>query len=258
MDEIQKLVAEIPSLPPTKKELRLILSLIDLTSLEGKDNEKSIQALCEKAKKLETAAVCVYPAHISFAKKYSKGSAIKIASVAGAFPSGHLPLNLKLEEVKYAIHEGADEIDMVISRGKFLEGNYGAVSEEIFEFKKVCGEKTLKVILETGELQTSENIRKACQLAIEAGADFLKTSTGKTPVSATLESVAVMLLAIKESGKKVGIKPSGGITNGIIALQYLHLTEKILGKEWLNPHLVRFGASRLADTIFFQIEGKIN
>jgi deoxyribose-phosphate aldolase len=255
MNDLQKLIREIPSSPATKEELRLALSLIDLTSLEGKDNEKSIFALCEKAKKFGTAAVCVYPALVSSAKKNLKGTKIKIASVAGAFPSGQLPLNLRLEEAKYAITEGADEIDMVISRGKFLAGNYNAVSEEIYAFKKICQGEILKVILETGELESTENIRKASEIAIDAGADFLKTSTGKISVNATLESVCAMLLAIKDSGKKTGIKPSGGISDGETAIKYLRLTEKILGSDWLTPVLFRFGASRLADTIFSQTEG---
>ncbi len=250
MNDTQKLISEIPSAPATKEELRLALSLIDLTSLEGKDNGKSIFTLCEKAKKFETAAVCVYPSLISSAKKNLRGTKIKIASVAGAFPSGQLPLNLRLEEAKYAIGEGADEIDMVISRGKFLEGNYNAVQEEIFAFKKICQEKSLKVILETGELETLENISKASTIAIEAGSDFIKTSTGKIQVNATPESVCAMLLAIKDSGKKTGIKPSGGISDGETAVKYLRLTEKILGSKWLKPELFRFGASRSADSIF--------
>ena len=250
MNSIQQHIAELSSSPASKEELQLNLSLIDLTSLEGKDNEKSIQLLCEKAKKFGTAAVCVYPPFVSIAKKYLKETNIKIASVAGAFPSGQLPLNLRLEEAKYALSEGADEIDMVISRGKFLEGNYKAISEEVSSFKKICNNKILKAILETGELESEEIIRKASELAIDAGADFLKTSTGKIAVSATLESVCTMLLAIKDSGKKIGIKPSGGISDGDTAVKYLRLTEKILGKEWLNARLFRLGASRLADAIF--------
>ncbi|MBI4946336.1 MAG: deoxyribose-phosphate aldolase [Bacteroidetes bacterium] len=250
MNDIRKLISAIPSSTATKEELRLILSLIDLSSLEGKDNEKSISILCEKAKKFETAAVCVYPTLVATAKKNLNGTKIKIASVAGAFPSGQLPLNLRIEEVKYAISEGADEIDMVISRGKFLEENFNVVSEEISAFKKTCEGKILKVILETGELESIGNIRKASEIAIDAGADFIKTSTGKTSVNATLESVCAMLLTIKDSGKKVGIKPSGGITDGETAVKYLRLTEKILGSGWLKPELFRFGASRLADSIF--------
>ena len=254
MKQIEKYIKEISPAPATKEELQLALSLIDLTSLEGKDNEKSIFDLCEKAKKFETASVCIYPVFVSIAKKNLERTKIKVASVAGAFPSAQSPLNLRLEEAKFAISQEADEIDMVISRGKFLEGNQDAVREEVSAFKKICGNITLKVILETGELETPENIRKASDIAIEAGADFIKTSTGKISVNATLESVCMMLLAIKDSGKKIGIKPSGGISDGDTAARYLRLTEKILGKEWLNSQLFRFGASRLADAIFIQLK----
>ena len=256
MTETEKYLHKTSLLPASTEELRLALSLIDLTSLEGKDNEETIKQLCEKAIKHQTAAVCVYPTLVSIAKKYLKNSKIKVASVAGAFPSGQLPLNLRLEEVRFALSEGADEIDMVISRGKFLEGNYQAVSEEISAFKKVCGRNILKVILETGELGSASNIHKAGQLAIDAGADFLKTSTGKISVNATLESVGSMLFTIKDSGKKIGIKPSGGIADADTAVKYLRFTEKMLGKEWLSPALFRFGASRLADNISLQLNGK--
>lgn len=249
MDEIQKLVNRIPSIPASAAEQLLILSLTDLTSLEGKDNEKTITTLCDKAKALKTAAVCVYPALVSIAKGSLKGTSIKVASVAGAFPSGQLPLHLRLEEAKYALQEGADEIDMVISRGKFLEGDYNTVSEEVSAFKKICGARTLKVILETGELENTEKIFKASRISIDAGADFIKTSTGKFTINATLEHVCAMLLAIKSSGKQIGIKPSGGISDANAAVKYLHLTEMILGKEWLNSNLFRFGASRMADSI---------
>jgi deoxyribose-phosphate aldolase len=207
MNDAEKYIKELSSKPASKEELSLALSLIDLTSLEGKDNEKSIGALCEKAKRFKTSAVCVYPSLVSVTKKYLHGTTIKVVSVAGAFPSGQLPLNIRLQEATFALNEGADEIDMVISRGKFLEGNYKAVSEEIAAFKKICERKTLKIILETGELISTENILKASKLAIDAGADFIKTSTGKTTVNATLESASVMLLAIRDSGKKIGIKP---------------------------------------------------
>lgn len=253
MNDVQKLISEISSASATNEESRLILSLIDLTSLEGKDNAQSINILCEKAIKFKTTAVCIYPALVSAAKKSLEGTNIKVASVAGAFPSGQLPLDLRLEEVKYALSEGADEIDMVISRGKFFDGDYNAVLEEVSAFKKICGTKTLKVILETGELISSENIRKASELSIDAGADFIKTSTGKISTHATLESAYVMLQTIKASEKKIGIKLSGGISDGNTAVKYLRLTEKILGKEWLTPSLFRFGASRLAETIYSQL-----
>ncbi len=253
MKDTGKYIKEISPNPPSREECALALSMIDLTSLEGKDNEETIQLLCKKAKKFGTVAVCVYPELVSTAKKYLADTLIKVASVAGAFPSGQLPLPLRLEEEKYAISQGADEIDMVISRGKFLAGDFGAVITEVSSFKKASAGKTLKVILETGELESYNNIRKAGELAIEAGADFLKTSTGKIPVNATLESVCAMLLTIKDSGKKIGIKPSGGISDAHTAVKYLRLTEIILGKEWLSPQLFRLGASRLAETIYTQL-----
>ena len=256
MNEIEKFIQEISSSSATNEELRLVLSLIDLTSLEGNDNEKTIKLLCENAKRFEVAAVCIYPSLIASAKRYLKGSNIKVASVSGAFPSGQLPLHLRLEEAKYAISEGADEIDMVISRGKFLEGDSNAVCEEISAFKKICGNITLKAILETGEIHTTENIRRASEIAIASGADFIKTSTGKIAVNATPEAVCTMLLAIKDSGKKIGIKPSGGMSDGNAAVKYLRLTKRILGKDWLHPALFRFGASRLADNIASHIEEK--
>jgi len=256
MNNTEKYLKEIPSLPPSREELSLVLSLTDLTSLEGKDNEKSIGGLCEKAIKLKTAAVCIYPSLVSAAKKQLKGTTIKVASVAGAFPSGQLPLKLRLQEAAFALSEGADEIDMVISRGKFLEGGHHAVSDEISAFKKICGPKKLKVILETGELMSVENISNASNIAIDAGADFIKTSTGKIAMNATLEAVCAILLAIKDSKKKIGIKPSGGIAYGDAAVTYLRLTRNILGEGWLNPQLFRFGASRLADTVFSQLEEK--
>ncbi len=235
-----------------------IIGFIDLTSLEGKDNEESIKKLCEKALQKNdnipsVAAVCVYPTLIRIAKKELQNSTIKIASVAGAFPSGLSPLKIKLQEVKFALNEGADEIDIVIARGKFLENNFCEVHNEIAAIKEVCGSKILKVILETGELITTENIKKASEIAIEAGADFIKTSTGKISVSATIPAVEVMLNCIKvhhqKTNKKIGIKPSGGIKDAKTAMEYLSLTSAILGNEWLTPNLFRFGASSLYDNI---------
>jgi deoxyribose-phosphate aldolase len=252
MNKTEKYLNGISHLLPSENELQRILSSIDLTSLEGKDNEKSITELCEKAKKFKTAAVCIYPSLVSAAKKQLKGTNIKIASVAGGFPSGQLPLTLRLKEALFALTEGADEIDMVISRGKFLEHNHAAITEEVSAFKKLCGTKILKVILETGELATNKNIAQASKIAIDSGADFLKTSTGKIAINATPASVCVMLLSIRDSKKKVGIKPSGGIPDGLTAVKYLRLVENVLGKEWIHPNLLRFGSSRLADAIFAQ------
>ena len=241
---------------------RLILNCIDLTTLEGSDCTAKIDQLCSKAisfinadkKTKGTAAVCVYPVFVSLAKKNLLGTPIKIASVAGAFPAGQSPLFIKLEEVKYAIAEGADEIDMVISRGKFLEGNDAEVFDEIAAIKEVCGQVTLKVILETGELLTPANIYKASLLAMEAGGDFIKTSTGKIAVNATPESFLVMLDAIRfyyeKTGKMVSIKPAGGIADAPTALLFLQILENVLGEKWLHNTFFRIGASRLADKIF--------
>lgn len=235
---------------PSKEELQKILSLIDLTSLEGKDNQKSTEALCEKAIRYQTASVCVYPTLVSAAKMVLKGSAVKVASVAGAFPSGQLPLILKLEEIKFAIEQGADEIDAVISRGKILERDYKFVAEEIAAYKKICTGIILKVILETGELITHENITIASKIAIENGADFIKTSTGKITTGATSEAIHSMLNEIKRSGKLIGIKPSGGISTIHDAIHYIQLTKTTLGKDWIKPSHFRIGATRLADVIF--------
>jgi len=258
-DLTQKIIASIDSKKASVEELKLALSLVDLTTLEGKDTDQRIIELCKKAIESGTAAVCVYPTLVSVAKNELKNSNKKVASVAGGFPSGQIPLNIRLQEAKYAIEQGADEIDMVISRGKFLEGKYELIHEEIASFKEVCGNTTLKVILETGELETLDNIRIASDIALYAGADFIKTSTGKMAINATLPAICVMLQAIKDyhtaTGIKCGIKPSGGISDGDTAAKYLRLTEQIVGKEWLNPNLFRFGASRLVDNLISEING---
>lgn len=246
-------------LPPGMEELKLVLSCVDLTSLEGKDTEATIRELCTKAIKSNVAAVCVYPSLVSTASAALKDTSIKVASVAGGFPSGQLPLELKVEEAKYALQQGADEIDMVISRREFLQKNYAFTVKEVSAIKAVCGNKVLKVILETGELETAENIALASRLSIEGGADFIKTSTGKISGNATLADVWVMLQEIKQhfekTGKKVGIKPSGGIADGETAVKYSRLTEKLLGKEWLTPALFRIGASRLVTHLMNEING---
>lgn len=244
---------------------RTILSLVDLTTLEGSDNEAKIESLCKQAESFRdqgknvpnVAAVCVYPPFVKQAKALLKGKSINVASVAGAFPSGQSPIEVKIAEIKYAVAEGADEIDMVISRGKFLSGDYDTVGEEITAIKQACGETHLKVILETGELQTLNNIRLASDIAIAAGGDFIKTSTGKIQPAATEQAFIVMLDAIKaefeRSGKMIGIKPAGGIAEPEDALRYYLLVESILGKKWLNAELFRFGASRLATKILNKI-----
>lgn len=244
---------------------RKILGLIDLTTLEGSDNEKRIIELCTRAKQYKNeskdiphvAAVCVYPPFVKQSKSLLKNTAIQVASVAGAFPSGQSPLEVKLAEISYAVDQGADEIDMVISRGRFLEGDYQTVFDEIKAIKEVCGDVHLKVILETGELNSLENIRKASDIAIYAGGDFIKTSTGKIQPAATEEAFVIMLDAIKDyynsTGKKIGIKPAGGISEPEMALRYYILIKNILGEEWIRPELFRFGASRLANKIHDQI-----
>jgi deoxyribose-phosphate aldolase len=264
-DEIHSKLNAIYSKPFAKMSFRdaykLALNVIDLTTLEGSDTHQRVIELCEKAKGFSSlgndipnsAAVCVYPVFVATAKKALAGTNIKVASVAGAFPSGQSPIDVKVAEVKYAVAQGADDIDMVISRGTFLEGYYQTVFDEIVAIKQVCGNAHLKVILETGELQTPENIYKASEIAIQAGADFIKTSTGKIAVNATPEAMLVMLEAIKAhydaTGKMVGIKPAGGIATAEESLNYLKLVENVLGEKWMNNQWLRFGASRLADKI---------
>jgi deoxyribose-phosphate aldolase len=242
----------------TKKEaLTFALSCIDLTSLEGSDTERKILDLCDKASNYfvpQTAAVCVYPVFVQLAKDSLLNSNVRVACVAGGFPSGQTPLEVKLQEIQYVLRKGADEVDIVISRGKFLEGKYDIVFDEIKAMKSICKHVPLKVILETGELHTVNNITKASEIAIEAGADFIKTSTGKTAVNATPETFTAMLLAIKsyykKTGRQIGIKPAGGITDIDTTIVYIKLLEGVLGKGWLNKTCFRIGASRLADNLF--------
>jgi deoxyribose-phosphate aldolase len=203
------------------------------------------------------AAVCVYPTHVATAKQILKNTSVKIASVATAFPSGNSSLQIKLEDTKMAVDNGADEIDMVISRGEFLRGNYTFVYDEIAAVKHACQHARLKVILETGELSTLDNVRKASDIAIASGADFIKTSTGKIQPAATMPVTLVMLLAIKDhyhrSGKMVGMKPAGGISTAKSALQYLVMLYETLGPKWMNNEWFRFGASSLANDIILQL-----
>ncbi|MBI9033641.1 MAG: deoxyribose-phosphate aldolase [Bacteroidales bacterium] len=242
-----------------KHELTQILGLIDLTTLEGSDTNQSVKLMCQKAisypsieKSLpESAAVCVYPTMVTIAGKELQNHNIIIAAVAGAFPSSQSPLEIRLSEVQYAIDMGATEIDMVISTGRFLEGDYAFITNEVSSIKKICGKHHLKVILETGVLKTTENIKLAAELAIGAGADFIKTSTGKVPVNATPEAMITMCRVIKDeyqnTGKRIGIKAAGGISDSETALLYFYIVKEILGESWLNKDLFRIGASRLAD-----------
>jgi deoxyribose-phosphate aldolase len=245
--------------------LKLALSMIDLTTLEGKDSEGKVKQLCYKAMHPHdalpgiptVAAVCVYPTMVRTARKALKGSNIKVAAVATAFPSGLAPLKVKLDDTRFAVDEGADEIDMVISRGKFLQGEYNFVFDEIAAVKEACGKAHLKVILETGELSTLDNVRKASDIAIIAGADFIKTSTGKIQPAATMPVTLVMLEAIRdyyyETGKMIGMKPAGGIATSKLALHYLVMVRETLGEAWMNPDWFRFGASKLANDILMQL-----
>jgi len=245
--------------------LKMVLSMIDLTTLEGKDTPGKVKQLCYKAKHLldsyeglpTVAAVCVYPSMVKVAKRSLEGSNIKIASVATAFPSGQAPLKVKIEDTKYAVSEGADEVDMVISRGKFLAGEYNFVFDEIAAIKEACGEARLKVILETGELSTFDKVRRASDIAMYAGADFIKTSTGKVQPAATMPVTLVMLEAIRDyyysTGKMIGMKPAGGISKSKLAIHYLVMLNEVLGENWMNNHWYRFGASSLANDVLMQL-----
>ncbi len=250
----------------TKLEgLKLALNMIDLTTLEGKDTEGKVKQMCFKAMHVadhlpalpSVAAVCVYPTFVKTAKKILKGSPVKVASVATAFPSGNSSLEIKILDTKFAVDNGADEIDMVISRGEFLKGNYTFVFDEIAAIKGACGKARLKVILETGELSTLDNVRKASDIAILAGADFIKTSTGKIQPAATMPVTLVMLQAISDyfnkTGKMIGMKPAGGISTAKAALQYLVMLNETLGPKWLTNEWFRFGASSLANDIVLQL-----
>ena len=245
--------------------LKLALSMIDLTTLEGADSPGKVKQMCYKARHLHdampdiphVAAVCVYPTLVRIAKEALNGTGIHVAAVATGFPSGQYPLNVKLDDTRYAVGEGADEIDMVISRGHFLAGDYNYVFDEIAQVKAACGLAHLKVILETGELGTYDQVRKASDIAMHAGADFIKTSTGKVVPAATLPVTLVMLEAIRDfyhlTGKKVGMKPAGGISTAKIAIQYLVVLRETLGQDWMTADLFRLGASRLANDILMQI-----
>ncbi len=238
------------------KELaRRVFSCIDNTTLNGTDNEAHVATFCKHTMEMgQVAAVCVYPRFVSVARKTLAGSEIKVASVAGAFPHGQLPIALKVEEVKYAIGEGADEIDMVLSRGALLAGEDTLVRDEVALMKEACQGRTLKVILETGELPSPTLIAKASQLAIDGGADFIKTSTGKIGVGATLEVAEIMLTVINENVKKgknwVGFKAAGGISTPEEALAYAEMAKKIMGDDFVKNQTFRIGASRLTDRLF--------
>ena len=240
--------------------LRRIVGFIDLTTLEATDTEAKVERLCERALRpfphrpeLRVAAVCVYPSLLPPAKRILDGSPVKLASVAGAFPTGLSPLDVKLFEVRRALDLGAQEIDTVILRGAMLEGDENKVFDELAALREACGSATLKVILETGELGSPDLIRRACRIALRAGADFLKTSTGKIPTGATIDATRVMLEAIREyeaeTQKRVGIKVAGGIRKADQALGFYELVRKTLGDDKLDPNLFRIGASSLLDDL---------
>jgi deoxyribose-phosphate aldolase len=246
--------------------LKLAISMIDLTTLEGKDTRGKVWALCQKAIRPEpldrdiphVAAVCVYPSMVPYVKQALDGSGVKVASVATGFPSGQTFIEIKVQETRETVAAGADEIDMVIDRGAFLSGNYQKVFDEVAEVKEACGPAHLKVILETGELANYDQVRKASLIAMFAGADFIKTSTGKVGVNATLPVTLVMLEAIRdfyhETGKKIGMKPAGGISNAKLCLSYLVVLYETLGPDWMTPDLFRIGASSLLNDILMQIK----
>lgn len=245
--------------------LKMALNMIDLTTLEGKDTPGKVKQMCYKAMHLHdvhpglptVAAVCVYPSMVKTAVNEVKGSGVKVASVSTAFPSGQAPMDVKILDTKFAVDAGADEIDMVISRGKFLSGDYNFVFDEIATIKEACGPARLKVILETGELVTLDNVRRASDIAMHAGADFIKTSTGKIQPAATMQVTYTMLEAIRDfhllTGRMVGMKPAGGISNSKLALHNLVMVKETLGNEWLSNEWFRFGASSLANDVLMQI-----
>jgi deoxyribose-phosphate aldolase len=245
--------------------LELAVRMMDLTTLEGADTPGKVAALASKAIRPDPAdpsvpscaAVCVYPNLVPVALERTKGTGVKVASVATYFPSGQAPLDVKLRDVRDAVELGAHEIDMVIDRGAFLSGRYAKVYDEIVQVKDACGDAHLKVILETGELGTYDNVRRASLLAMAAGADFIKTSTGKLPSAATLPVLLCMLEAIRdvyeETGRVVGMKPAGGIRNAKQAIQNLVIVNETLGQDWLTPDRFRLGASSLLNDVLMQI-----
>ena len=246
-----------------RQAIDLAISMIDLTTLEGQDTPGKVRAMCAKARQPgygapPVAAVCVYPDLVPEAVAGVAGSGVLVASVATSFPSGRAALEVKLADVKSAVAAGADEVDMVIDRGAFLTGRYGLVYEEITAVRAACGDAHLKVILETGELSTLDNVRRASWLAMLAGADFIKTSTGKVTPAATLPVTLVMLEAVRDyrdfDGRQIGVKPAGGIRTEKDAIRYLVLVNETAGEDWLDPRYFRLGASSLLNDLLMQRE----
>lgn len=265
-DRIARITARSIKKESKMQGLIMALNMIDLTTLEGADTDEKVKQLCFKAHHLHdelpglptTAAVCVYPNFVKLAVNELKGTGVKVASVATAFPSGQSSAEIKLLDTKIAVDSGADEVDMVISRGKFHSGEYNFVFDEIAMIKEACGKNVrLKVILETGEIGTLDKVRQASDIAMYAGADFIKTSTGKIKPAATLPVTLVMLEAIRDyyykTGIMIGMKPAGGISNSKLALQYLLMVKETLGGKWLTNEYFRFGASSLANDVLLQI-----
>ena len=265
-DRISRITARSIKKESKMQGLLMALNMIDLTTLEGADTDEKVKQLCFKAHHLHdeipglptTAAVCVYPNFVKLAVNELKGTGVKVASVATAFPSGQSSAEIKLLDTKIAVDGGADEVDMVISRGKFHSGEYNFVFDEIAMIKEACGKNVrLKVILETGEIGTLDKVRQASDIAMYAGADFIKTSTGKIKPAATLPVTLVMLEAIRDyyykNGVMIGMKPAGGISNSKLALQYLLMVKETLGGKWLTNEYFRFGASSLANDVLLQI-----
>ncbi|MCR3746239.1 deoxyribose-phosphate aldolase [Lentzea californiensis] len=242
----------------------LAISMVDLTTLEGADTHGKVRSLAAKARRPDpdrpdvpkVAAVCVYPDMVKTAADDLVGTGINVASVATAFPSGRSTMDIKLADTRFAVEQGAAEVDMVIDRGAFLSGRYGQVFEEIVKIKEACGDAHLKVILETGELVTYDNVRRASWLALLAGGDFIKTSTGKVQPAATLPVTHVMLQAVRDwkeqTGELRGVKPAGGIRTTKDAIKYLVAVHEVAGPEWLDPNLFRFGASTLLNDLLMQ------
>ena len=265
-DRVARITARSIKKESKMQGLYMALNMIDLTTLEGADTDEKVKQLCFKAHHLHdeipelptTAAVCVYPNFVKLAVNELKGTCVKVASVATAFPSGQSSAEIKLLDVKMAVDNGADEVDMVISRGKFHSGEYNFVFDEIAMIKEACGKNVrLKVILETGEIGTLDKVRQASDIAMYAGADFIKTSTGKIKPAATLPVTLVMLEAIRDyyykTGIMIGMKPAGGISNSKLALHYLLMVKETLGGKWLTNEYFRFGASSLANDVLLQI-----
>ena len=254
------------SIKTTAKEfaLDLAIRMVDLTTLEGQDTPGKVRALASKALRPDpadptcpqVAAVCVYPDMVATAKEVLGDSGVKVAAVATAFPSGRAARDIKLMDTRDAVEAGADEIDMVIDRGAFLAGRYMQVFEEIVAVREVCGDAHLKVIFETGELQTYDNVRRASWLAMMAGGHFIKTSTGKVQPAATLPVTLVMLEAVRDyralTGQMVGVKPAGGIRTAKDAVKYLVTVSEVAGQDWLDPDWFRFGASTLLNDLLMQ------